>query len=558
MVDVTCECHSNPAFVCRAPCAQAYRAEDRDSNGEICVFHWERYLAQCKGTIPAPQMPGHAGELIDSHQIASAPESGNLSTSSTTQLSYGAGSARSGPSTPGQPTSSFYSGLRGALVGDTPPSWSSSSHSNPESQPSRSPEEVRAAGVLAELAFSNPAIAELAHRVRSTSQRLRTPDANTIGTTETPVPVPTIRLPRSPNSPPTPLMPTRSDFAVAQLALALWNSALNPEEQLPDIGLAFYGDDVCFTAPSGVTIRPWTEVYQIVKELWARRHTIPTPAILTEDVPPPRSATSLIPPLPVENGLPSDTYGSRNLPAAGSAFSAPVATSEQSHNENAGAKRPHVGKKFWTYSTEETRERHEAWEASQRETPTADSTSSPADSRPLIGGVPLQHSRDPFTYSLPEERCSRARSRSPLRTDAPIPEEAGAAHDSCISAPPITRIPTDCEINAGTCGHSYVRPPPRQVRGTCGHSTVKLAPPPRVVTVRSPINWIFELTSPRRTSTEGTIKTPAAPPTAMPIVYIYFVTDLRPPIGHSLFSGLACGLDGGSSRLFLSIFVTYI
>ena len=296
LVDITCECHSDPNYVCRAPCAQAYMAVNRAANGGICVFHWQRlHGSNFFHPTPEPQsgLPGQEGESASSHQgsmhIVSAYNSGS-------RTPYIVSSDNSGPATPRQPTESFLRGLRGALLGDTPPSWSSSSLSNPESQQSRSPtipsstsrsertpDERHAAGVLAELAFSSvagPGL-ELTAGDDAVPQRMSTPVpvASTVAMKD-PAPPTTIAFPRSPNAPPTPFLPQRSDLAVAQIALSLWNAAQNPGSNCPDLGMTFHGDDVLFTTPTDVTIRPWPEVFEICQRLWARRSSLPTPEML--------------------------------------------------------------------------------------------------------------------------------------------------------------------------------------------------------------------------------------------------------------------------------------
>jgi len=263
LVDITCECHSDPNFVCQSPCAQAYIAVNRAANGGICVFHWQRLHGSAFfQPIPEPQsgLPGQESESVSSHQgsmhIVSAYSSGS-------RTPYIVSSENSGPATPRQPTESFLRGLRGALLGDTPPSWSSSSLSNPESQQSRSPtipsstsrsertpEEQHAAGILAELAFSSATGPPLDLAVGSAAAPPRAstpvPVASTLAVRD-PTPPSTIAFPRSPNSPPTPFLPQRTDLAVAQVALSLWNAAQNPGSNCPDLGMTFHGDDVLFT-----------------------------------------------------------------------------------------------------------------------------------------------------------------------------------------------------------------------------------------------------------------------------------------------------------------------
>jgi len=138
---------------------------------------------------------------------------------------------------------------------------------------------------------------------------------------------------------------------------------------------------------------------------------------------------------------------------------------------------------------------------------------------------------DTIKYCMPSQSRSRARSRSALRTDAPIPPMPSVAHCTRTDAPTLRRIPTDRA--AGGLD---------QVEEGCGHSTHKIMSknkrdvqiagprrsPSRVVEVLSPYNWSgeYELISPRQVSKKvskdiGT-KTPVPIPTVRPKYIVYF------------------------------------
>ena len=538
-VDVTCGCHSDPRLICKPPCAQAYEEKDRDPNGGICPMHWQRlYGPAISVPIPEPQS-GTSGAGRMSPALQESPSARSNSTSegkspeSTPEsiLEYGrqlraAGepgaaqqlipymparyprssiSENSGPATPTRPSESFTRSFRGEMTDSTPPSWSSSSHSNPESVATSSPDEKHAAEVLAQLAFVTPS--EVATPAPSAAPAGgSTPNAAERDQT----PPPTVVMARSTDSPPTPLMPTMSDLAIAQLGLALWNAGLSPNKRCPDLQMTWNLDDVEFTTPQYVCIRPWPEVFRILEELWNNRASLPVPDIL--------------------KSLPAPDFGvSEELPTRG------LSTVAEERPGTTSAEQPPAS---------------ELAAQSSPSVPTTVTPPLPSSLRRAMSDTAITASSngsirskvvpDTTDYCAPRMTRARARSRSALRTDAPTPPlapDASLQHNGDTrpraNGPCITRIPTD--LVSRETGHRPGIVKEEKVSSTPQEDCIV---PSRVVKILSPLNWAgYELESPKQKPPEK--KTPAPTP-----------TDLQNGIARPM-TGLVSRPEGGSVIVYL-------
>ena len=538
-VDVTCGCHSDPRFICEAPCAQAYEEKDRDPNGGICLMHWQRLYGQSTAVPKPPHIPepqsgtGSAGRMSSALQESPSVCSNSLGESESPESTpesireYGrqlramresgevpqlipylparhprsSVSENSCPATPTRPSESFTRSFRGEMT-DTPPSWTSSEVSNPESVATTSPDENHVAGVLAQLVFTAPPEgATLRHDHPSedaTPVPTAAPAAPAGGSTpyvaeRDQTPPPTVAMARNTDSPPTPSMPTMTDFAIAQTALALWNAGLSPNKRCPDLGMTWYDTDVTFTTPHDVCIRPWPEVYRILEGLWKNRASLPVPDILkSEPVISGDAGVATAPDLGVGGGLPAQG----------------PSTSVEEHPITTPAEQPPASVL--------------AVQAS-RSVPTSETSSLPSSLRqamsdaavtaPSDGSVRSKVVPNTTDYYAPRRTRGRARSRSALHTDAPTPPLAPDAPPqqnggtrSRTDAPCITRIPTD--YARGETGH---RPGKVKVEKVSSTPLKDCKIPSRVVKILSPLRWpIFELESPKQKLPEK--KTPAPAP----------------------------------------------